>query len=563
MPTDNIVEKIIDGLDADEPEQKSLITAIDSVRKTNPDNQFKCINMYGRYLHNTGQQTKAIEFFSSVAHHYQSLESPTKQDFENLIECYIPLGAAFEELGLKNMAMDYYMKGIDIAEDHDLQRHRAMLLNNIGVIYFGINDYDRALEYFTEASTINLKYQRNHELFINYNNLAEIYLVKNDLTKSMDYSLRALQYLDENDDGAMYYMMHTNIGNIYSLKKEYPMALSYLKNAITHQDKEGLTSYLITSYLAISEVYSKMNLADSAHYFADKALHLAQQNQNISLQSQTLLAQSSLAKVDKNYAESLQLLEKADMLKDSIQRLDNRKKMEDWEKIYKLDRQEAKDNSVISTWNPETVFYLMFGIVAILAGVIIILYMVNKNKDKSLKNKDLEILRQGQKETERIAAEMEKNREMQDEIDQRNRQLTTYTLEKLRLSECVTEINIELKKLLLEINPRNKEHKEHIQNILKKLLGLEIRNDWEEFQYYFEQVHPRFYEKLESNYPNLTAKEKHLCAFISLGLTTKEIASITFREVRSCEASRNRLRKKLGVDSETDLTNFIRQITMP
>ena len=42
----------------------------------------------------------------------------------------------------------------------------------------------------------------------------------------------------------------------------------------------------------------------------------------------------------------------------------------------------------------------------------------------------------------------------------------------------------------------------------------------------------------------LTVKEKHLCAFISLGLSTKEIAAITFREVRSCESSRNRLRKK-------------------
>ena len=42
----------------------------------------------------------------------------------------------------------------------------------------------------------------------------------------------------------------------------------------------------------------------------------------------------------------------------------------------------------------------------------------------------------------------------------------------------------------------------------------------------------------------LTVKEKRLCAFISLGLSTKEIAAIAFREVRSCESSRNRLRKK-------------------
>jgi DNA-binding NarL/FixJ family response regulator len=59
----------------------------------------------------------------------------------------------------------------------------------------------------------------------------------------------------------------------------------------------------------------------------------------------------------------------------------------------------------------------------------------------------------------------------------------------------------------------------------------------------------------------LTVKEKRLCAFISLGLSTKEIAAITFREVRSCESSRNRLRKKMGVSPDTDLTAFLRHLT--
>ena len=98
-------------------------------------------------------------------------------------------------------------------------------------------------------------------------------------------------------------------------------------------------------------------------------------------------------------------------------------------------------------------------------------------------------------------------------------------------------------------------------HLLNKLLLLENNNNWDEFHFYFEQVHPQFYEKLETQYPTLTSKEKRLCAFIALGLSTKEIADITFREVRSCESSRNRLRKKLGVEPDVDLTNFIRQIT--
>jgi DNA-binding CsgD family transcriptional regulator len=279
------------------------------------------------------------------------------------------------------------------------------------------------------------------------------------------------------------------------------------------------------------------------------------------LQSQALLSQSKVAKRQQDYNKSLLLLEKADILKDSVQRLDNRKKMENWEKVYALEKLNAIDRSVISSWNPEKIFYMMAGIVAILTCIIILLYLIYKHKDKTLKHKELREQQLRQEQSERIAAEEVKSKEMQEEIDQRNRQLTTYTLEKLRLNECLADISNELRQVLLEINPRSKEHKERLQGLLKKLLHLDARNDWEEFQYYFEQVHPRFYEKLEAAFPTLTVKEKRLCAFISLGLSTKEIAAITFREVRSCESSRNRLRKKMGVSPDTDLTAFLRHLT--
>lgn len=377
----------------------------------------------------------------------------------------------------------------------------------------------------------------------------------------MDYSLKALQYLDEQKDGAMYYMMHSNIGLTYTLRNDYPMAISYLNNAIVHQKELGLTTYLISSYLNIADVYIKTNNLDTANYFAQEALNLATEKENISLQIQALLTQSSLAKIDKNYALSLELLEKADLLKDSIQQLDNKKKMENWEKIYELEKIHTINNSIIDKWDPKTILLIMTGIVTILICLIIILYLTNKNKDQKIERTKLSEIKHQKELSERFATEEEKNKEMQKEIDLQNRQLTTYTLEKIRFNELISDINSELKQVLLEINPRSKEHKERIQNLLKKLAQLDIHDNWQEFQYYFEQVHPCFYERLEAQFPSLTARDKRLCAFISLGLTTKEIATITFREVRSCESSRNRLRKKLGVSAEVDLTKFIGEIT--
>ena len=42
-----------------------------------------------------------------------------------------------------------------------------------------------------------------------------------------------------------------------------------------------------------------------------------------------------------------------------------------------------------------------------------------------------------------------------------------------------------------------------------------------------------------------------------IGSSTKEISSITFREVRSIESARNRLRKKLNIPEEETIQEFL------
>ncbi|MDE6131095.1 MAG: hypothetical protein K2F74_05850, partial [Muribaculaceae bacterium] len=81
----------------------------------------------------------------------------------------------------------------------------------------------------------------------------------------------------------------------------------------------------------------------------------------------------------------------------------------------------------------------------------------------------------------------------------------------------------------------------------------------EEFRLQFERIHPDFYRTLSEKFPELTARDLRLCAFLHLGMTTKEIAVLTYREVRSVDSARNRLRKKLGIDINDDISDFLRR----
>ncbi len=55
----------------------------------------------------------------------------------------------------------------------------------------------------------------------------------------------------------------------------------------------------------------------------------------------------------------------------------------------------------------------------------------------------------------------------------------------------------------------------------------------------------------------MTANELKLCTYLRMNLSTKEIAQLLNISVRGVEISRYRLRKKLGINTETNLFDFL------
>jgi len=73
-------------------------------------------------------------------------------------------------------------------------------------------------------------------------------------------------------------------------------------------------------------------------------------------------------------------------------------------------------------------------------------------------------------------------------------------------------------------------------------------------------VHNKFYNTLNSKFPDLTPNELKLCAFLRLNMSTKEIAAITYQSYNSLSTARYRLRKKLGLDEHTNLITYLNQL---
>ncbi|MFA9188334.1 histidine kinase [Flavobacterium sp. FBOR7N2.3] len=83
------------------------------------------------------------------------------------------------------------------------------------------------------------------------------------------------------------------------------------------------------------------------------------------------------------------------------------------------------------------------------------------------------------------------------------------------------------------------------------------KHEWEIFESNLNQIHNEFIINLSKKFPNLTSKDIKLCVYLKMNLSSKEIAPMMNISFRGVELHRYRLRKKLNLSQEENLSKFL------
>ena len=86
------------------------------------------------------------------------------------------------------------------------------------------------------------------------------------------------------------------------------------------------------------------------------------------------------------------------------------------------------------------------------------------------------------------------------------------------------------------------------------------KHEWEIFETNLNQIHNEFIINLSKKFPNLTPKDVKLCVYLKMNLSSKEIAPMMNISFRGVELHRYRLRKKLNLSQEENLSKFLLNI---
>ncbi len=168
--------------------------------------------------------------------------------------------------------------------------------------------------------------------------------------------------------------------------------------------------------------------------------------------------------------------------------------------------------------------------------------LIEKNK------RELELAQvQNEKEIIRL-----KNEQLQLDVKGKGKELAASTMSIIKKNELLTTIKNELG------NVSDKDAVKPVIKIIDK--SLKQNDDWELFQEAFNNADSAFLKNLKALHSNLSPNDLKLCAYLRLNLSSKEIAQLLHISARSVEIKRYRLRKKLNLQREDNLVNYILEL---
>ncbi|TLX75781.1 hypothetical protein E9993_09515 [Labilibacter sediminis] len=200
-------------------------------------------------------------------------------------------------------------------------------------------------------------------------------------------------------------------------------------------------------------------------------------------------------------------------------------------------------------------FLLIFGVVLVLV-IFTSYYRFKRNLNKYIKDHKAE----GNNliEPKKIGVEdlLHQKEMLEEKVNAQNNQIATGALNSIRNKEVLTFLKSELteQKEILGVRYPDKYYKKLVDLIDT---NIHVEDDWVVFEKHFDEANGNFFSKLKEEFPQLTPRDLRLCAYLKMNLSSKEISPLLNISERSVEVHRYRLRKKLNLSSNSNLSDFM------
>ncbi len=479
-------------------------------------------------------------------------------------------GVALRHMNRQKEALEKMQSGLDIARDLNWYRLSGNLLFTIGIVHSEMGAYDYGLKYFREVLNLYDGTGFTRGIVNTLNSIGSCYFFIKEYDSAMFYFQRTIEMVPDDYPVAYKANPMNNTASIHAMNKDFDKAIEAYSEVLELWRIEGHRRGEAGTMSNLGNVLAETGRTAEAIEYLQKAYEMSKDHQFNSNIPQILKNFTLAYEKSGQYRKALEFQQKYIEMNDSINTAEYREQLAEMEMRFKAAEKERENellkvevltNQMIANKRATAIRLVVAG-AALLMVIIALLLQLIKMRSKAHKQAQaLQQLKIAKAEEEKLKAEQRLAFEKQiaafereaheQEISLKNRELVTATMQIITRNKILDDV----REMVSDSDTETVQKK--LDAEIKRSQRLE--KDWAHFKAYFEEVHPDFFEKLHSDYHQLTDYELRLSAFLKTNLSTKEMAQLLHVTTAAINKSRQRLRKKLGIDADESLYAFMNQ----
>lgn len=468
-----------------------------------------------------------------------------------IIKCKLEISDIERLRGMYNNSYQVLWENLLLAEQFQDFNLLGAIHQDLSILYTIYNQSDKAKEHLEKWIVVAKEGFKKGE--INRIALIQPYLgyaiwsrKEKDLETSKQYLDSCLYIsIEERNSEQNHNYLEFEQASLYKLEGEYKKAERLLKKVIKVFEKYD-TPYLVVAYSQMGNILLDLKRTSGALRFFQKSLaHLEKHNAHTEMRAELYFKIARIYNMQGEFELAYANLLKSKKI--SYQwfsaRAGSNKELFEIRNTYqeRIDEQDAQLAAQVTLLEERRELNFRLKLYLLLIGLILIITLLfNRIR---LQKKRIEVVR----------AEEVYKREMEEDnhrkvLEVKNKELTAYTLQLIEKEKEIDSLKDHIRS--------NKSNDASIA-ILKNKNNNQL---WDEFNNRFTQVNSGFYERLRVRFPDLTPTEVKHCALIKLNFSGKEMAHLLGISLNSVHISRHRLRKKMKLEREINLSTFIADI---
>jgi len=439
-------------------------------------------------------------------------------------------------------ALSKYLEALKISKSIKDSTMLGLTVHNLGMFYRRQKEYSKAKAYFKEAIRIKERIVDNpNNVAKSYNMLGVTHFYEKQYDSAFARYSKAKEIYTSKQDIAK---VNGNLALLYYSSKQYDKAIKVFQENIKTFRELGLLNELSTAYLNLAASHNGMKNYNKAIVSLDSAITISKKIKHKELLRKQYYSRSSVYKTTGNFERALEDYTLYKAYNDSLNNIKKAKRITALELNYQFEKEKLQTELKLQNEKAKKQWY--FGLLMLsVASAITIFLLIRKNTKNrlALSTRKLEN-EQLQRETAEQVLQLKeaelKNEHLNSQIKQEYQDLFIKELKSILSIESGENKTKAIKSLLASLKSKNIDY-----NVSLSLTE------------YLDKVSPSFKIKLNTHFSFLNEKEKKLLYLMKLGLSTNEIKDLQSISLASVKSTRYRIRKKLQINSDEDIINYI------